>query len=118
MRGEPVEKFQLGMELQTNYTKFAQGDRLLAADRATQGRERCDPQTYGIDAKELREIDPAKRDPYLVPVTVGLSFLTEKCGDARYHMKSEFASQRRRTSLLEEDAVLKTQRNICWHLED
>ncbi len=72
--GEPMESFQLGMELHAKYTIFAEGSRghlgkqLIAKFRLDEGK---DPQSYGIGLKELWEIDPAKHKPGLVVHTAG-----------------------------------------------
>ena len=72
--GEPMDSFQLGMELHAKYTVFAEGARghlgkqLIAKFALDQG---CDPQSYGIGLKELWEIDPAKHQPGLVVHTAG-----------------------------------------------
>ena len=72
--GEPMDSFQLGMELHAKYTVFAEGSRghlgkqLIARYKLDEGR---DPQSYGIGLKELWEIDPAKHQPGLVVHTAG-----------------------------------------------
>ncbi|MBL8302196.1 MAG: electron transfer flavoprotein-ubiquinone oxidoreductase, partial [Ideonella sp.] len=72
--GEPMDSFQLGMELHAKYTVFAEGSRghlgkqLIAKFRLDAG---ADPQSYGIGLKELWEIDPAKHQPGLVVHTAG-----------------------------------------------
>ncbi len=72
--GEPMESFQLGMELHGKYTIFAEGSRghlgkqLIARFKLDEGK---DPQSYGIGLKELWEIDPAKHQPGLVIHTAG-----------------------------------------------
>ncbi|MEO8280907.1 MAG: electron transfer flavoprotein-ubiquinone oxidoreductase [Ideonella sp.] len=72
--GEPMESFQLGMELHGKYTIFAEGSRghlgrqLIAKFKLDEGK---DPQSYGIGLKELWEIDPAKHQPGLVIHTAG-----------------------------------------------
>jgi len=66
--GEPMESFQLGMELLGKYTVFAEGARghlgkqLIAKYQLDEGR---DPQSFGIGIKELWEIDPAATSPAL-----------------------------------------------------
>ena len=72
--GEPMESFQLGMELHGKYTIFAEGSRghlgrqLIAKFKLDDGK---DPQSYGIGLKELWEIDPAKHQAGLVIHTAG-----------------------------------------------
>ena len=72
--GEPMDNFQLGMELHAKYTVFAEGSRghlgkqLIAKFKLDAG---TDPQSYGIGLKELWEIDPAKHQPGLVVHTAG-----------------------------------------------
>ena len=72
--GEPMDSFQLGMELLGKYTLFAEGARghlgkqLIAKYKLDAGR---DPQSYAIGIKELWEIDPAKAQPGLVVHTAG-----------------------------------------------
>ena len=72
--GEPMESFQLGMELLGKYTLFAEGARghlgkqLIAKYKLDAGR---DPQSYAIGVKELWEIDPAKAQPGRVVHTAG-----------------------------------------------
>ncbi len=72
--GEPMESFQLGMELHGKYTIFAEGSRghlgrqLISRFKLDEGK---DPQSYGIGLKELWEIDPAKHQPGLVVHTAG-----------------------------------------------
>ncbi len=72
--GEPMESFQLGMELVGKYTVFAEGARghlgkqLIEKFKLDEGR---DPQTYAIGIKELWEVEPAKAKPGLVVHTAG-----------------------------------------------
>lgn len=72
--GKPTDHFQLGMELLSKYTIFAEGARghlgkqLIARYKLDEGK---DPQTYAIGIKELWEIDPAKAKPGLVVHTAG-----------------------------------------------
>jgi len=72
--GEPMESFQLGMELLGKYTLFAEGARghlgkqLIAKFKLDAGR---DPQSYAIGIKELWEVDPAKAQPGRVVHTAG-----------------------------------------------
>ena len=72
--GEPMESFQLGMELQGKYTLFAEGSRghlgkqLIARFKLDAER---DPQSYAIGIKELWEVDAAKAQPGRVVHTAG-----------------------------------------------
>ena len=72
--GEPMESFQLGMELLGKYTVFAEGARghlgkqLIAKFKLDEGR---DPQSFGIGIKELWEIDPSRHQPGFVMHTAG-----------------------------------------------
>ena len=88
--GEPMDSFQLGMELHAKYTVFAEGARghlgkqLIAKFALDQG---CDPQSYGIGLKELWEIDPAKHQPGLVVHTAGWPLDTNTYGGSfLYHL--------------------------------
>ncbi len=72
--GEPLDSFQLGMELTGRYTIFAEGARgelgrqLLDRFRLTEGQ---DPQTYAIGVKELWEVPDEKAEPGRVMHTAG-----------------------------------------------
>ena len=72
--GEPMESFQLGMELLGKYTMFAEGSRghlgklLIEKFKLDAGK---DPQTYALGIKELWEIDPAKAKPGHVVHSLG-----------------------------------------------
>ena len=89
--GEPMESFQLGMELLGKYTVFAEGARghlgkqliekfKLDADR--------DPQSWGLGIKELWEIDPAKHKPGFVMHTAGWPMDADTYGGAfLYHLE-------------------------------
>jgi electron-transferring-flavoprotein dehydrogenase len=89
--GEPMESFQLGMELHAKYTVFAEGARghlgkqliekfKLDADR--------DPQSWGLGIKELWEIDPAKHKPGFVMHTAGWPMDADTYGGAfLYHLE-------------------------------
>ena len=72
--GQPLDTFQLGMELHAKYTIFAEGSRghlgkqLLAKFKLDAGK---DPQTYALGIKELWEIDPAKAKPGHVVHSLG-----------------------------------------------
>jgi electron-transferring-flavoprotein dehydrogenase len=89
--GEPMESFQLGMELLGKYTVFAEGARghlgkqliekfKLDADR--------DPQSWGLGIKELWEIDPSKHKPGFVMHTAGWPMDADTYGGAfLYHLE-------------------------------
>jgi electron-transferring-flavoprotein dehydrogenase len=88
--GEPLDSFQLGMELHARYTIFAEGSRghlgkqLIARFQLDAGR---DPQSYGIGIKELWEIDPAKHQKGLVVHSAGWPLDTQTYGGAfLYHL--------------------------------
>jgi electron-transferring-flavoprotein dehydrogenase len=88
--GEPLESFQLGMELHAKYSVFAEGSRghlgkqLIARFKLDAGR---DPQSYGIGIKELWEIDPAKHQKGLVVHSAGWPLDTHTYGGAfLYHL--------------------------------
>ena len=72
--GQPLDSFQLGMELQARYTVFAQGARgqlgreLIGRFRLDGGR---DAQSYGIGIKELWEVSPQQARPGRVLHTAG-----------------------------------------------
>ena len=89
--GEPMESFQLGMELLGKYTVFAEGARghlgkqLIAKFKLDDGR---DPQSWGIGIKELWEIDPARHKPGFVMHTAGWPMENDTYGGAfLYHME-------------------------------
>ena len=89
--GEPMESFQLGMELLGKYTVFAEGARghlgkqLIAKFKLDDGR---DPQSWGIGIKELWEIDPARHKPGFVMHTAGWPMESDTYGGAfLYHME-------------------------------
>jgi electron-transferring-flavoprotein dehydrogenase len=90
--GEPLESFQLGMELHAKYTMFAEGSRghlgkqLIAKYDLNRGK---DPQTYGIGIKELWEIDPSKHQPGLVVHTAGWPLDNSTYGGSfLYHLEN------------------------------
>ena len=72
--GEPMESFQIGMELHAKYTVFAEGARghlgkqLIARFQLDAGK---DPQSYAIGIKELWEVPPEKAQPGRVVHTAG-----------------------------------------------
>ena len=89
--GEPMESFQLGMELLGKYTLFAEGSRghlgkqLIARYKLDAGR---DPQSYAIGVKELWEIDPAKAKPGRVVHTAGWPMDNDTYGGGfLYHLE-------------------------------
>ena len=89
--GEPLESFQLGMELHAKYTIFAEGSRghlgkqLLAKYKLDAGK---DPQTYALGIKELWEIDPAKAKPGHVVHSLGWPMDSKTYGGGfLYHLE-------------------------------
>ena len=89
--GEPMDSFQLGMELLGKYTLFAEGARghlgkqLIARYRLDTGRN---PQSYAIGIKELWEIDPAKAKPGRVVHTAGWPMDNDTYGGGfLYHLE-------------------------------
>ena len=89
--GEPMENFQLGMELLGKYTVFAEGARghlgkqLIEKFKLDQDR---DPQSWGLGIKELWEIDPAKHKPGFVMHTAGWPMESDTYGGAfLYHLE-------------------------------
>ncbi|AKJ28470.1 electron transfer flavoprotein-ubiquinone oxidoreductase [Caldimonas brevitalea] len=72
--GEPLDSFQLGMELHGKYTVFAEGSRghlgkqLIAKFKLDAGK---DPQSYAIGIKELWEVEPGRHKPGEVLHTAG-----------------------------------------------
>ncbi len=88
--GEPMDSFQLGMELLGKYTVFAEGARghlgkqLIAKFKLDEGR---DPQSFGIGIKELWEIDPSRHQPGFVMHTAGWPMASDTYGGAfLYHL--------------------------------
>jgi electron-transferring-flavoprotein dehydrogenase len=89
--GEPMESFQLGMELLGKYTVFAEGARghlgkqLIEKFKLDTDR---DPQSWGLGIKELWEIDPAKHKPGFVMHTAGWPMDADTYGGAfLYHLE-------------------------------
>ena len=89
--GEPMESFQLGMELLGKYTVFAEGARghlglqLIEKFKLDEGR---DPQSWGLGIKELWEIDPARHKPGFVMHTAGWPMDNDTYGGSfLYHME-------------------------------
>ncbi|MDO9291841.1 MAG: NAD(P)/FAD-dependent oxidoreductase, partial [Hydrogenophaga sp.] len=72
--GEPMDSFQIGMELHAKYTVFAEGARghlgkqLIAKFKLDEGK---DAQTFAIGIKELWEVPADKAKPGLVVHTAG-----------------------------------------------
>jgi electron-transferring-flavoprotein dehydrogenase len=88
--GEPTESFQLGMELLSKYTLFAEGARghlgrqLIDIFKLS---ENADPQVYGLGIKEVWEIDPTKHKPGLVIHTAGWPLESDTYGGSfLYHL--------------------------------
>ncbi len=88
--GEPMDSFQLGMELLGKYTVFAEGARghlgkqLIEKYKLDKGR---DPQSFGLGIKELWEIDPARHTPGFVMHTAGWPMESDTYGGAfLYHL--------------------------------
>ena len=89
--GEPMESFQLGMELHGKYTVFAEGARghlgkqLIAKFKLDEGK---DPQSWGLGIKELWEIDPSRHQPGFVMHTAGWPMESDTYGGAfLYHLE-------------------------------
>ncbi len=88
--GEPMESFQIGMELHGKYTIFAEGARghlgkqLIAKFALDAG---CDPQAYGIGIKELWEIDPSRHQAGFAMHSAGWPMENDTYGGGfLYHM--------------------------------
>ena len=89
--GEPMESFQLGMELHGKYTVFAEGARghlgkqLIAKFKLDEGK---DPQSWGLGIKELWEIDPSRHQPGFVMHSAGWPMESDTYGGAfLYHLE-------------------------------
>ena len=89
--GEPMESFQLGMELLGKYTVFAEGARghlgkqLIEKFKLDAGK---DPQSWGLGIKELWEIDPARHQPGFVMHSAGWPMESDTYGGAfLYHLE-------------------------------
>jgi electron-transferring-flavoprotein dehydrogenase len=89
--GEPMDSFQLGMELLGKYTVFAEGARghlgkqLLAKFNLTEGK---DPQTFAIGIKELWEVPADKAQPGRVVHTAGWPMVDDSFGGGfLYHLE-------------------------------
>ena len=88
---EPMESFQLGMELLGKYTVFAEGARghlgkqLIEKFRLDAGK---DPQSWGLGIKELWEIDPVRHQPGFVMHSAGWPMESDTYGGAfLYHLE-------------------------------
>ena len=89
--GEPMESFQIGMELHAKYTVFAEGARghlgkqLIAKFKLDDGK---DPQSYAIGIKELWEVPADKAQPGKVVHTAGWPMDNETYGGGfLYHLE-------------------------------
>ncbi len=89
--GEHKDSYTPGMELHAKYTLFAEGCRgSLSKQLEAQFnlRENCQFQTYGIDIKELWDIDPAKHKPGTVIHTQGWPLEDTAGGGFIYHQEN------------------------------
>ncbi len=128
--GEPGDNFQLGMELHSKYTVFAEGSRghlgkqLIAKFKLDAGK---DPQSYGLGIKELWEIDPKRHQPGFVMHTAGWPMDSSTYGGSfMYHMEDNKVTLGFITGLdyanpylspFEEFQRWKLHPNIRWYLE-
>ena len=128
--GEPMENFQIGMELLGKYTVFAEGARghlgkqLIAKFQLDAGK---DPQTYGLGIKELWEIDPARHQPGFAMHTAGWPMDNATYGGSfLYHLDDNKIALGFVTGLdysnpylspFEEFQRWKTHPNIRWYFE-
>ena len=89
--GEPLDSFQIGMELLGKYTLFAEGARghlgkQLIAKFALDADK--DPQAYGLGIKELWEIDPARHQAGFAMHSAGWPMENDTYGGGfLYHME-------------------------------
>jgi electron-transferring-flavoprotein dehydrogenase len=129
--GQPMESFQLGMELLGKYTVFAEGARghlgkqLIAKYKLDAGK---DPQSFGIGIKELWEIDPARHQPGFVMHSAGWPMDASTYGGAfLYHLDGNKVAMGFVTGLgytnpylspFEEFQPWKTHPNIRYYLEN
>ncbi len=94
--GEKTDAYQPGMELQANYTFFAEGCRGhlgLQLEAKFDLRRNADPQVYGIGLKELWEIRPEQHQPGLVIHTAGWPLDAQTYGGSfLYHLDDNLAS--------------------------
>jgi electron-transferring-flavoprotein dehydrogenase len=88
--GEPLDTFQIGMELKAKYTLFAEGSRgHLGKELIQQFKldKNSDPQSYGIGLKEVWEIDPSKHSEGLVIHSAGWPLSQDTYGGSfLYHL--------------------------------
>jgi electron-transferring-flavoprotein dehydrogenase len=88
--GKPTDQFQLGMELRSKYTLFAEGSRGHLGKQLMSKfslDKDADPQSYGIGIKELWEVEPAKSKPGLVVHTAGWPLESDAYGGSfLYHL--------------------------------
>jgi electron-transferring-flavoprotein dehydrogenase len=89
--GEPMDSFQIGMELHAKYTVFAEGARghlgkqLIAKYKLDEGK---DAQTFAIGIKELWEVPADKAKPGLVVHTAGWPLNDDAFGGGfLYHLE-------------------------------
>ena len=129
--GEPMESFQLGMEILGKYTVFAEGARghlgkqLIAKFKLDEGR---DPQSFGIGIKELWEISPKRHQPGFVMHTAGWPMENDTYGGAfLYHLEGNKVAMGFVTGLgytnpylnpFEEFQRWKTHPNVRYYLEN
>ena len=94
--GEKTDAYQPGMELQANYTFFAEGCRGhlgLQLEAKFDLRRNADPQVYGIGLKELWEIRPEQHQPGLVIHTAGWPLDAQTYGGSfLYHLDDNLVS--------------------------
>ncbi|MCM2253515.1 MAG: electron transfer flavoprotein-ubiquinone oxidoreductase [Ramlibacter sp.] len=128
--GEPMDSFQLGMELHAKYTIFAEGSRghlgrqLISRFKLDEGR---DPQGYALGIKELWEVDPKRHQPGFVMHTAGWPLPNDTYGGSfLYHMENNQVALGFITGLnysnpylspFEEFQRWKTHPNVRWYLE-
>ncbi len=129
--GEPMESFQLGMELLGKYTVFAEGARghlgLQLIEKFKLDADR-DPQSWGLGIKELWEIDPARHKPGFVMHTAGWPMDADTYGGAfLYHLEGNKVALGFVTGLgysnpylspFEEFQRWKTHPNVRYYLEN
>ena len=88
--GQPLDSFQIGMELLGKYTIFAEGARghlgrqLIEKFKLDAGR---DPQSFGLGIKEVWEIDPARHQAGLALHSAGWPMQNDTYGGGfLYHL--------------------------------
>ena len=129
--GEPMESFQLGMELLGKYTVFAEGARGHLGKQLIEKFKLdadSDPQSWGLGIKELWEIDPAKHKPGFVMHTAGWPMDADTYGGAfLYHLEGNKVALGFVTGLgysnpylspFEEFQRWKTHPNVRYYLEN